>query len=342
MKIFLSWSGKESQEVATAFRNWLPLVMQFTEPFMSNEDMKKGEPWSEELRNQLMNSRVGIIFVTEENRRAEWLAFEAGALLNGMGPGSVCPFLFNVDPSDIDGPLRQFQSTTFSRADIKRLLDTLNEHADESERLRGDMLEGAFDHLYRGLESKLKRLEKGAGSGDDQRESVHHQALPGDADVPSNVGAIPRELAEPDHQVNHLRSTTVTSPNDRTHVLSPANRLARLKELQRLLPKLSHKYILLYLAIDLFRDDLPWIYDAGVHLVGTLRIPLDWGTVESAASAFMELVEATFENRTMTELYNTEYEHRAVGTLRQIVKAIVESSEYRNSSICRRHRVKST
>ena len=320
MKVFLSWSGEESQAVARVFRKWLPHAMKFTDPFMSDEDMKKGAPWSEALRNQLRDSLVGIFFVTEENRGAEWLAFEAGALLlNGMGPGHVCPFLFNVDPSEMKGPLREFHATTNRRADIKRLVDTLNERADESDRLPDDTLEGAFDRWYPDLEKELNQL----------------------AGTRSTVGAAFSKRADPDDEGNQSRPTADTSSNDRTHVVSPANRFVRLKELERLLPRFRHKYILLYLAIDLFRHDLPWIYDAGIHLVGTLRPRSDRDEVDSVASAFMELVEATFENRTMTEIYSTEHEHRAVGILRQIVNAIIESSDYRNPSICRRQRITS-
>jgi hypothetical protein len=38
MKLFVSWSQDTSRQIAQDFREWLPLVNQTIEPFMSEED----------------------------------------------------------------------------------------------------------------------------------------------------------------------------------------------------------------------------------------------------------------------------------------------------------------
>jgi hypothetical protein len=50
MKLFVSWSQDTSRQIAQDFREWLPLVNQTIEPFMSEEDTDKGAHWSSTIR----------------------------------------------------------------------------------------------------------------------------------------------------------------------------------------------------------------------------------------------------------------------------------------------------
>src|SRR5262245_15039960 len=67
MQIFLSWSGLRSREVASALRDWLPLVVQAANPFLSVGDIEKGRRWSDVLADELGTSVYGIICVTPYN-----------------------------------------------------------------------------------------------------------------------------------------------------------------------------------------------------------------------------------------------------------------------------------
>ena len=103
MRIFLSWSGSVSKQVASTLRDWLPKVIQAIDPWMSAEDIDKGSRWSSEVEEQLRTIKAGIICVTVENRAASWLNFEAGALSKTVDKEMVCPFLFGLRPSDLTG-----------------------------------------------------------------------------------------------------------------------------------------------------------------------------------------------------------------------------------------------
>jgi len=49
MKLFISWSGPKSRQVAEALKNWIPYVIQGSKPFLSAGDIEKGRRWSDVL-----------------------------------------------------------------------------------------------------------------------------------------------------------------------------------------------------------------------------------------------------------------------------------------------------
>lgn len=118
MKVFLSWSGSRSEAVARALRSWLPDVLQAVEPWLSSSDIQAGARWASELELQLQESGVGIICLTPENLTAPWVLFEAGALSKSLGSAYVCPYLYGFSPSELHGPLVQFQATPATRNQI--------------------------------------------------------------------------------------------------------------------------------------------------------------------------------------------------------------------------------
>ena len=58
MKVFVSWSGNASHDVAKALKDWLPNVIQAVDVFLSSEDIAKGSVWFHELGEVLDESGV--------------------------------------------------------------------------------------------------------------------------------------------------------------------------------------------------------------------------------------------------------------------------------------------
>ena len=158
MKVFLSWSGEVSRQVAQILREWLPNVIQALEPWMSSEDIEKGARWGAEVASQLSSIRAGIICVTSDNREAPWLNFEAGALSKIVDSTMVCPFLFHIKPAELKGPLVQFQASEATKEDVWKILTTLNK-AVEPKPLSETSLRNAFSRWWPDLELKLESVE---------------------------------------------------------------------------------------------------------------------------------------------------------------------------------------
>src|SRR5258707_22079 len=116
MKIFISWSGKQSLSVATALRDWLPYIFNGAELFVSSEDIRKGKRWLLEVAKELDSSNFGIVCLTRENLEAPWVIFEAGALSKSFKEASVSTLLVGgLGIADIKGPLSHFQHTIFEK-----------------------------------------------------------------------------------------------------------------------------------------------------------------------------------------------------------------------------------
>jgi hypothetical protein len=64
MKVFISWSGTRSQALAQSLRDWLPLVLHFVEPWLSEADIAAGERWAQSVAKELETCNFGIICVT--------------------------------------------------------------------------------------------------------------------------------------------------------------------------------------------------------------------------------------------------------------------------------------
>lgn len=131
MKVFISWSGERSKEMANALREWLPMVLQYVEPFVSDKDISAGDRWAQKIAGELENANFGIICITPENLSSEWILFESGALSKSMLEGKVIPLLLDLELSDLSGPLSQFQAQKVEAAGIMEVVKSINGVADK-------------------------------------------------------------------------------------------------------------------------------------------------------------------------------------------------------------------
>ena len=160
MKVFISWSGALSREVASALHDWIPSVIQDARPFVSSEDIEAGQRWSDVLGSELNEATYGIICMTLDNFNAPWLHFEAGAISKALDKSYVSPFLFNIEPARILGPLRQFQFTEYEKSSVFSLMRSVNGRLPPENRLPDELLRKEFDVWWPDLKTKLDALAK--------------------------------------------------------------------------------------------------------------------------------------------------------------------------------------
>jgi hypothetical protein len=199
MKIFLSWSGDASHQIAQKLHSWLPMVIQRVEPYISTE-IEKGSRWSTDIANELEKCSFGIACVTRENRAAPWLLFEAGALSKSVADGRLAPLLCGINQTDIQkSPLTQFQMTKFEKAEFFRLLKSINESAGEGS-LDESVLSGIFTALWPDLEKSVNEILKNEASASSAPTSELEPNQLGVAleEILSNSRALGQLLASPE------------------------------------------------------------------------------------------------------------------------------------------------
>lgn len=175
-KVFISWGGDLSKQLAEEVKNWLPSVLQFVKPYFTPDDIEKGTRWESSIAQELASSQIGIICLTKDNISRPWILFEAGALSKNFGKANVCTVLFNVDSTDITGPLTCFQATKFDKADFKKLIKTINDTGGDL-KLDSKVLDDVFEMWWPRLEDKIKKVIKNYKEESHEEERSEREIL---------------------------------------------------------------------------------------------------------------------------------------------------------------------
>lgn len=157
MKVFISWSGDRSKQVAELLDDWIQCVIQAVDPWMSSKDIDRGALWFTEISDQLSNTSVGIVCLTKENKDKPWILFESGALAKGLSSNRVCTFLIDLSPTDLENPLAQFNHTFPTRDSVWELVRTINLTLKEKA-LKESILEKVFDTYWAQFEIDFKKI----------------------------------------------------------------------------------------------------------------------------------------------------------------------------------------
>ena len=193
MNIFISWSGKRSKILASALRDWIPLIIQQAKPFMSKEDIETGTQWMKAILSKLDQSDFGIICLTPENLNKPWINFEAGSLAKKFDIAHLCPCLYDIKKADLKGPLSQFQAINFKKPDIKKLIMTIN-NCMAGNKIDKERIDILFKTLWPELKSSIKAVPESDNAPEVKRTDrdileeilLRVRTLSNDSDLPLN------------------------------------------------------------------------------------------------------------------------------------------------------------
>lgn len=158
MRVFISWSGDLSKQVAELLREWIRDVLQGIETWVSTDDIDKGSLWFGDISGQLSETSVGILCLTRENITSPWILFEAGALAKGLSGSHVCPLLVNLKYSDLTPPLSMCNGTLPTKEDMLKLVKTINAQNGDKRITEEVRVEKAFARWWDEFEAKFQEI----------------------------------------------------------------------------------------------------------------------------------------------------------------------------------------
>ncbi|MFJ9771816.1 toll/interleukin-1 receptor domain-containing protein [Kitasatospora sp. NPDC101157] len=163
MKVFISWSGRRSKAAAKALQEFLGALVQQVEFWMSDQDIRSGVRWFEQIGTQLDKSDFGVLCVTASNLESKWMLFEAGALAKSVKKGRVVPLCIDLEPHELTDPLSSFQARKLEREELHRLVrDIYDQAAIKINEGRVETLFNAlWDDFFEAI-SKAKAIDEAA------------------------------------------------------------------------------------------------------------------------------------------------------------------------------------
>jgi hypothetical protein len=256
MKVFIGWSGERSQAMALALRDWLPLVLHYAEPWLSETDIAAGERWADKVAKQLEASNFGMLCVTRENLASPWLLFEAGSLAKSFSNSRVIPLLLDLEFSEVGGPLAQFQAKKVDQEGVGEAIQSINGAAPQPvQEARARQL---FDALWPDLHKKLEAIP--APREPTKPTRSQHQVL---EELVASVRSLESKLREVSEGISGQRSGR-SRRFGRMHPMM-------LRDLSHMIGTRPGDPVSFLLFAGLLREEVPWLYELAMDAYRTAK-----------------------------------------------------------------------
>lgn len=244
MKLFVSWSGERSKSLAMVLKDWLPLVLHYVEPWLSEADIEAGQRWADAVAKELEACNFGVLCVTRENLASPWVLFEAGALAKSLDGARVTPLLLDIDFREISGPLAQFQAKKFEKKGVLELVQSLNQNATHP--VPDDRYKQLFEALWPELEKKVAAIPKPSTASKQTRSQSE----------------VLEELVEAVRAMEiRIREQPEEPRTKRKQKIHPV----MIRDLAEVVSNKTGDPIGILMLASYLRDDFPWLYEMGAE-----------------------------------------------------------------------------
>ncbi len=129
-KVFISWSKRPTDAVASALAALLRHMFDNVEPWVSRDDIDSGSLSIAEIHKELAETTFGILIVTTRNQAEPWLNFEAGSLAKTVVDGTatrVVPLLVDMTGQGelAPGPIANLQAEIATEGGVRRIVNLI-------------------------------------------------------------------------------------------------------------------------------------------------------------------------------------------------------------------------
>jgi hypothetical protein len=262
MKVFICWSGSRSQVVAQNLRDWMPLVLHFVQPWLSDVDITAGERWAQSVAKELETTNFGIACLTRENVASPWILFEAGSLAKLLGESRLIPLLLDLEFREITGPLAQFQAKKVDKEGLNEVIQSINQAANQP--ISETRTKPLFEALWPEFEKQLSSVPKPSATQKPIRPQ--HEIL---EELVAGVRSLESRLRDAEGMVSAERASS---------------RRLRRRFYPMMFEEMMHMGIEpgdpigILLAASIVREDMPWFYEIAQEAYHAIKT----GDTESA------------------------------------------------------------
>ena len=148
MEIFISWSGSRGKYLADCLVRILDEVNHNLKPWVSDR-LAAGKEWLSELNDKLATCDVGLVIVTPESRKSEWLHYEAGSLKKADPDKLIIPLCFELGLDEVSDPMSQLQSRIFDESNLLDVCKQLNSLLPEEARREEILIIQKFERIWK-------------------------------------------------------------------------------------------------------------------------------------------------------------------------------------------------
>ena len=273
MKVFICWSGERSQTVAQSLRDWMPLVLHFVQPWLSDVDIAAGERWTQSVAKELETTNFGIICLTRENIASPWILFEAGSLAKSFQDSKVIPLLLDLEFSEISGPLAQFQAKKIDKDGINEMMQSINQA--EPQAIPEARTKELFEALWPKLEKQLSSVPKKAATQKPSRPQ--HEIL---EELVASVRSLDSRIRDVEGMASSTKAVSRRFPR-RFHPMM-------FEEMVHMGGEPADPIVIL-LAASMVREDMPWCYEIALEAYHAIKA----GDTEAGAKEVRRLIHFT-------------------------------------------------
>jgi hypothetical protein len=157
--IFISWTKPLGLQLARRLRTFLQSQLPTRKFFVSQDDLVPGQLWRPALEKRLQQDSICILVITPAALAAPWQFYEAGAISAKAGT-TVVPLLFDVALAELKEPFGGYESLTFSKESMLRLIKLLTptRAASKGSKSRDGIVSPGFAKEWGKLERSVIKL----------------------------------------------------------------------------------------------------------------------------------------------------------------------------------------
>ncbi len=270
-----------------------------------NQGIEYGIEWYPEIIKNIQNASDVVCLLTENSINRPWILFEAG-----MAKGKLDTFILGIAlgvslQNASTGPFAQFQNCADDEDSLTKLVLQLLKRIPNSE--------PDVDTIKTQVKEFKEKISKilPARSKDKQPDSQSVMTNKDDSSAKlfEEIKIMFQDL--PDRIESNLR------PDKRRKRRFHPMMIEELIEMSR------NKSIGIIMALSLFKDSMPWLYDIGVETIKTIKTAKTKEAKRKALFEFQEIIEFSTHHPMMREFYMNEEEDHML--LREIPRMLMKN-----------------